>query len=288
MSRGIPPIPCYFIAPNIRIWCHPDGDYWFCALPGTAPSLERRNEETRQTALVKRLEIPCRIDIDGDIDVPNRDVQAKRHEIWVNMDEIHLPQSVFSLLPDGHQCIQLTSSQVSVSQPSASHPSRIECLPLAVMVRIIDNVACKSALICLALTSRVMAMQVSLFLPKHFSKCPGDWEAYLNLMARLESWMPPHFLFCHHCLRYRRAIEFDSDENREHPRLCFSCERAITYKEPDIGCSCGSEWECRNHCDGCEIFECAKDDWEEDSLKHEMCGLVAEGRGPYYSFECCD
>ena len=149
---------------------------------------------------------------------------------------------------------------------------------------IIQHIGCKTDLICLALTSKTMARRIQPFILVE-RPCDDGWEGYVNLMSKLESWMPGYLLFCHHCLIYRPSIDFDWQGNRR-LRICFSCSRNTKYPCV-IYCSCQEVWDPGSECDGCRVVWHTERDLR-DLSEGEILEWQHEYRGPCCDAKCCE
>lgn len=137
-----------------------------------------------------------------------------------------------------------------------------------------------------------MAAVVHPFMPFSASKCPGDGNTHLRLMSQLRSWMPAHLFFCHHCLQYRRSLDFSTQDLLTGPRLCFRCSSlGPPRSHSSHRFTCDDEPEYWEGCDGCDTFQGAEELWE--ALEDE--GLYGPGlelwvdHGPVEDeVQCCD
>lgn len=113
--------------------------------------------------------------------------------------------------------------------------SSIESLPPVVFNCILDKLDCRVDAVCLSLTSKAMATSIAPFLDKDQSPCPADFESYMTLMSRLETWMPENSLFCYHCLMYRPRINFDTFAMPGPNRIVPPAEMIHTNGDKEIG-----------------------------------------------------
>jgi hypothetical protein len=67
---------------------------------------------------------------------------------------------------------------------------------------------------------------------------------HIELMNRLDYWMPSHLKFCHHCLMYVSRSSFDLDETLEGAIICMDCQ--LRHNE-------GLKYENNETCHGCFV-----------------------------------